>query len=818
MGMASGVFEADLQRAKLRQQAANDAASHALKWRQQQLEERQYEDKRKAQEREEALEKERYERRQKLYEQELQAKGDREDRKLDYEMRRQDRLDALAERKYALQEAEQQAKYEKQRAVYDGYAQLGKQAKQQQLERQESGASALASVMKLAMSNGGTNPKTGKTSKGMIPRYGLEALNRDMGFDGQNQGFVSGGFTANGDFFLQYAQKDPQTGQMVTTPQVITPVDQFKIMNRQRGIFTNQDLGEMAAQLKQSGYRDDEIMFASGVNQSQLEQIKNAEKQVKAQKAAGNSDLKSTLDAIKMLSEYRENNKDMLKEDEVNGLNDAIKNMMTDVTQTINQSYLQKQQAQQMQAAKDAGKPVYDAQKNTLTMPDGTMLQKNQEWTDPETGNKLVWCGDSAKNFQIYDNKINGFRAITEADWKKSDNTAAQSNGGKSQGENDPQVTSDGYITGTLWKNGVKYQGDALLNEMKKDPKVAQFVKDTGGFGAEGDMYYEGPIATLEGRNKYRTEYELERRRDGAQYASKELYEQNEGKNYETTKDGDMYDKEAWNREYVYLLNSGKLADDVTYEDFENLKMQGMNFVGENMSKAPIEILQKQLDVDLGRDTEPIERDTGPIEIDGHEFPREKKILEGIQSSVKKVKNKQISKAWEKYYYKNRDMVDKDIANAGYNSGFYDTKWVEPEVEELPEGVTGISAKNAPNWPPSPDTEMGKKYYQATKAEQEKFWNDVADVDSLYNKFVNNGAIDKNKVGLADFANLMGYSEDEKADMHKPKLEARRPETDEESEEVYEYPDEMADYFKKLQEEEEMNEQAEHVKDWEFDM
>lgn len=854
MGMASGVFEADMERAKLRQQAANNAATQALNWRKQQLAEREYEDKRKARERDEALDKERYDQRMKLYERELDEKGAREDRKLDYEMWRQDRLDALAERKYALQEAEQQAKYEKQRAIYDGYAQLGKQAKQQQMARQESGATALASVMKLAMGNGGANPKTGKKSKGMVPRYALEALNRDMGFDGQNQGFVSGGYTANGDFFLEYAQKDPQTGQMVTTPQVITPIDQFKIMNKQRGVFTKQDCGEMAAQLKGTGYRDDEIMLASGIDQSQLEQIKKAEKQVQAKKAAGNDDLKTQLETIKMLQEYKAGNLQNLNEATQKSLDEAINNGLMDITQNINQQFLQKKQMQQMREAKDTGLPVYDAQSNTLTLPNGTTLRKNQEWNDPESGNKFVWRGDNAKNFQIYDSSIGKFRETTKDDWAKN----------VAQAQGDPQIDSNGNFTGTAWKNGVKYQGNALLNEMKKDPKLAQLVNETGdgGMGAIGNMYYEGPAATKEGREKYN---------------AYKLRQQAEERKYGVDSEGNVYDAEDWNREYINLLNNGKLSDDVTYEDFAKLKEQGVDFSQMSLSNAPKALLEEIGRVHNGGGEEnraenmPLDIDEGEPWTEDEKNDARIKAQQAYTQQESEKNNRKIAtlrdEDFRKYYSNNaakiNAQVDKttgrkpdyalqqdfnrwntedeaafesklnqakepspyvagegmsnvnDTSIAGYtkniynklsNSGLLDTSKLgfkdfadlvgmsdedmayfdkQKLVSSEPDKQKNISAKKDPNWPPSPDTEMGKKYYQATKAEKDKFWDDVANVDSLYNKFVNNGAIDRNKVGLADFANLMGLSEGDLNDSLKPKLSARE---ESEAKDKAEYP------------------------------
>ena len=159
-------------------------------------------------------------------------------------------------------------KMAQQQQVFSGYEQLGKRERAQREQRQAQGASAVASVMKLA----GMQGKDGN-QRGVVPLYALQALNRDMGFDGQNQGFVQGGYTSGGDFFLTYAQRDPQSGQMVTKDHVVSPIDQYKIMHQQPGIFNDADRGNQAGILKKMGYRDNEILLASGLDQTKLEQM-----------------------------------------------------------------------------------------------------------------------------------------------------------------------------------------------------------------------------------------------------------------------------------------------------------------------------------------------------------------------------------------------------------------------------------------------------------------------------------------------------------------------------------------------------------------
>ena len=373
MGMASGAYKGDQERARLalqRQQMANQNAQAManLRMRQQDRDDANALAKRKMD----------------LYERQQSMENDLQQRRLDATIAHQERADALAERAAERADLLMQQKLAQQNQIYSGYEKLAKQAQAQREQKQALGASAVASVMKLAMKSGGQNDK-GERQKGAVPMYALEALNRDMGFDGQNQGFVAGGYTQNGDFYLQFAQRDPQSGQMVTRPQIIKPIDQYRIMHQQQGIFDNSDRGAMAAQLKSAGFRDDEILLASGINQTQLEQMRK----LAAAKQSQESSMKERLSGLSMIKDFLEKNGADVDEQTIAGLRAAYQNGIQQIA---------------AQFAPKAPEPGVNApqmnEDGTLTLPNGTTLRKDQEYTNPADGQKYIWRGGDASNFE----------------------------------------------------------------------------------------------------------------------------------------------------------------------------------------------------------------------------------------------------------------------------------------------------------------------------------------------------------------------------------------------------------------------------------
>lgn len=379
MGMAGGAYKADKERAQLALQARQIANQSAQAHQNALLRQQELELRKKA--REDSIA---------MHNRELEARdrqrgfeNDLRQQQLDANIEHQRRVDDIALRSAERADALLQQRLAKQSQVYSGYEKMAKQAKAQQEERQALGASAVASVMKLAMKSGGKNEK-GELQKGMVPMYALQALNRDMGFDGENQGFVSGGYTSNGDFFLQFAQKDPQSGQMVTRPQVISPIDQYRIMHQQQGIFDNSDRGSMAAQLKKSGFRDDEILLASGINQTQLEQMRK----LAAAKQTQDTTLKDRMAGLSMIKDFLDKTAD-LDEATEKSLRGAYQNGIMQLA------------SQYAPKPPEPGKnaPMMN-EDGTLTLPNGTTLRKDQEYTNPQDGKKYIWRGGDPKNFE----------------------------------------------------------------------------------------------------------------------------------------------------------------------------------------------------------------------------------------------------------------------------------------------------------------------------------------------------------------------------------------------------------------------------------
>lgn len=373
MGMAGGAYKGDMERRKLALQNAQAQQSAAL--RQQELEQRE-----KSRAESKAL----AEREMDFRQQQQQWDNDFRQQRQNADIAHLQTQDEIALRAVERADEVLRQKYAQQSQVYGGYEQLAKQARAQQEQRQALGQSAVASVMKLAMSSGGTDPKTGTTGKGMVPMYALQALNRDMGFDGENQGFVSGGYTQNGDFYLQYAQKDPQTGQMVMRPQVLKPMDQYRIMNQQQGIFNNEDRGNMAAQLKQAGFRNDEILLASGINQTQLEQM---QKLAKAKQAQGDT-LKDRLAALSAIKSF------MMSSDDPTKFNADLDEQTLAQLKAAYANGIQGIASQFATTQPKAGGNALTLNKDgTLTLLNGKTLRPGQEYTNPKDGAKYIWKG-----------------------------------------------------------------------------------------------------------------------------------------------------------------------------------------------------------------------------------------------------------------------------------------------------------------------------------------------------------------------------------------------------------------------------------------
>lgn len=162
--------------------------------------------------------------------------------------------------------------------TYSGYQQLGDRARAVRKHNENLGFNAINSVMKEALSNGGR-----------IPQYMLGALNRDLGYDGKTRAVYGGGFTQNGNFVLQTAQRGPN-GSVMQSDETIDPLARYNMMLKCPGVWNQQDVDEQARFLSdRMGYRKGEFAdpstfattlanFKKGASQRQA-QSANAEMQ-----------------------------------------------------------------------------------------------------------------------------------------------------------------------------------------------------------------------------------------------------------------------------------------------------------------------------------------------------------------------------------------------------------------------------------------------------------------------------------------------------------------------------------------------------------
>ena len=379
MGMAGGAYKGDKDRAERALRAQQIANQHsqanqaaALRARELAMRERARQDALAQQAEENDYRRQQSDREFELRQQKQQA-----------DIAHQERRDALLERAQGNVRADRElaAKMKQQADIFSGYEQLGKRERAQREQRQAQGASAVASVMKLA----GMQGKDGN-QRGVVPLYALQALNRDMGFDGQNQGFVQGGYTSGGDFFLTYAQRDPQSGQMVTKDHIVNPLDQYKIMHQQPGIFNDADRGNQAGILKKMGYRDNEILLASGLDQTKLEQMQK----LMAKQQSGQAGMKDQLAGLKMLQDYIEKERANLGSEDLATFEGAVAAGMKNLA------------SQFMPQAPKPGvnMPQVSEDGATLKLPNGVTLQKDQESFDPIKKRKFIWRGGSAENLE----------------------------------------------------------------------------------------------------------------------------------------------------------------------------------------------------------------------------------------------------------------------------------------------------------------------------------------------------------------------------------------------------------------------------------
>lgn len=281
MGMAGGAYAGDTERAKLALQAQSVAnQARAIDVRQSAQEaalnaryaQMQAQNERAGQEL--AMREQRMQAQNEL----AQARLDQKNAVLQERMRQNDMTNDYRNRGIDLREqiaaARQQAqdarlsKLAGQNDVFGQFQQVVDTEKKQASARKAQGQATMASLIKMGMANGGA-----------VPMAAINLANRQFGFDGKTQAIGGAGFMQNGNFFIDFLQKDPQTGQISRNTQVMNYPELGRVMYSQAGIFDNNDRMQWRDGMVKRRYSSQEINSIAGMNASAIEQLDDAGRQ-----------------------------------------------------------------------------------------------------------------------------------------------------------------------------------------------------------------------------------------------------------------------------------------------------------------------------------------------------------------------------------------------------------------------------------------------------------------------------------------------------------------------------------------------------------
>ena len=157
---------------------------------------------------------------------------------------------------------------ERQNQMLGQFQQVVGMERQQAAAKKAQGQSTVASLMKMAMQNGGT-----------APMAALQLATRQMGFDGKTAAIGGAGYTADGTFYMDFIQKDNQTGQISRATNTLSRADQGRVYYGQQGIFTNADRAAWRQQMLGARYSDQEINQLAGLNATAIEGLDEAGRQ-----------------------------------------------------------------------------------------------------------------------------------------------------------------------------------------------------------------------------------------------------------------------------------------------------------------------------------------------------------------------------------------------------------------------------------------------------------------------------------------------------------------------------------------------------------
>ena len=257
MGMAGGAFKGDMERAKLRMQAASIANSR----RAQEAQERHQREVLAEQARQADMADARANRALDIQEGRGQVAPEPQERRSPYSVF--SNADILAQARQAAADR-RLATLSGQNSTLGQFQQVVDMEKRQQQAKREQGQSTMASLMKMAMANGG-----------VAPMAALNLANRRFGFDGKTRAIGAAGFTQNGDWFVDFLQKD-QNGQLSRQTSTMPYEQQGQVFYGQAGIFDNADRAAWRKGMLDRKYSTQEVNSMSGLNATMLEGLDEA--------------------------------------------------------------------------------------------------------------------------------------------------------------------------------------------------------------------------------------------------------------------------------------------------------------------------------------------------------------------------------------------------------------------------------------------------------------------------------------------------------------------------------------------------------------
>lgn len=257
MGMAGGAYKGDMERARLRMQAAQIANSR----RAQLAHEQHQKDVLAEQARQADMADARANRALDIQEQRKQPAPETPERRSPYSVFSNADILAAARQRASDRRL---AELEGQNSVLGQFEQVVGMEKRQQAAKKAHGQATMAALMKVAMANGGR-----------APMAALNFANRQFGFDGKTRAIGGAGFTADGTWFVDFLSKD-QNGQLARQTSTMPLEQQGQVYYGQAGIFDNADRAAWRKRMLDSKFSTQEVNTYSGLNATAIEGLDEA--------------------------------------------------------------------------------------------------------------------------------------------------------------------------------------------------------------------------------------------------------------------------------------------------------------------------------------------------------------------------------------------------------------------------------------------------------------------------------------------------------------------------------------------------------------